>query len=178
MNYLIFDVKTIPDLDYGRRFLNLDGLDNEDIGRAMFFQQQQKTGKELLPLYLQKVISISVLTDAEDALEIKSLAGTVKKLNCDELTRLLNKSKATLIDLRPISEYSAGHIISAVHRNIDDIDKQKFKKDDPLIAYSSNDKVAIQVGDTLTKLGFEVVFYLEGGIQAWTENNMPITGEK
>ena len=75
MNYLIFDVETIPDLDYGRRFLNLDGLDNEDIGRAMFFQQQQKTGKEFLPLYLQKVISISVLTDAEDALELKSLAG-------------------------------------------------------------------------------------------------------
>jgi len=80
--------------------------------------------------------------------------------------------------LRPISEYSAGHIISAVHGNIDDIDKQKFKKDHPLITYSSNDKDAIQVGDTLTKLGFEEVFYLEGGIQAWTENNMPITGEK
>ena len=71
MNYLIFDVETIPDLDYGRRFLNLDGLNNEDIGRAMFFQQQQKTGEEFLPLYLQKVISISVLIDAEDTLELK-----------------------------------------------------------------------------------------------------------
>ena len=111
-------------------------------------------------------------------LEIKSLASTVKKLNCDELTRLLNKSKATLIDLRPIAEYSAGHIISAVHGNIDDIDKQNFKKERPLVAYSSNDKDAITVGDKLTKLGFEEVFYLEGGIQAWMENNMPITGEK
>ncbi len=73
MNYLIFDVETIPDLDYGKRFLNLDGLNNEDIGRAMFFQQQQKTGNEFLPFYLQKVISISVLTDTEDALELKSL---------------------------------------------------------------------------------------------------------
>ena len=111
-------------------------------------------------------------------LEIKSLAGTVKKLNCDELTRLLNRSKTTLIDLRPISEYSAGHIISAVHGNIDNIDKQKFKKDHPLITYASNDKDAIRAGDTLAKLGFEEVFYLEGGIHAWTENNMPITGEK
>jgi len=111
-------------------------------------------------------------------LEIKSLAGTVKKLNCDELTRLLNKSKTILIDLRPISEYSAGHIISAVHGNIDNIDKQKFKKDHPLITYASNDKDAIRAGDTLAKLGFEEVFYLEGGIHAWTENNMPITGEK
>ena len=47
-----------------------------------------------------------------------------------------------------------------------------------MIAYSGNDKDAITVGAKLAKLGFEEVFYLEGGIQAWTENNMPITGEK
>jgi len=73
MNYLVFDIETIPDLDYGKKFLNLDGLDEADIGRSMLFQQLQKTGTEFLPLNLHKVIVISVLTDTGGILEIESL---------------------------------------------------------------------------------------------------------
>ena len=72
MNYLVFDIETIPDLDYGRKFLNLDGLDETDIGRSMFFQQLQKTGTEFLPLNLQRIIAISMLTDSGNNLEIRS----------------------------------------------------------------------------------------------------------
>ena len=56
MNYLVFDIDTIPDLDYGRKYLNLDGLDEAYIGISMFFQQLQKTGTEFLPLNLQNLI--------------------------------------------------------------------------------------------------------------------------
>ena len=73
MHYLVFDIETIPDLDYGKQFLNLDGLEEADIGRAMFFQQLQKTGTEFLPLNLHKIIAISVLTDARGDLEVESL---------------------------------------------------------------------------------------------------------
>ena len=73
MNYLVFDIETIPDLDYGKQFFNLDGLEEADIGRAMFFQQLQKTGTEFLPLNLHKIIAISVLTDAGSNLEVESL---------------------------------------------------------------------------------------------------------
>ena len=73
MNYLVFDIETIPDLDYGKQFLNLDGLEEADIGRAMFFQQLQKTGTEFLPLNLHKIIAISVLKDTESNLEVESL---------------------------------------------------------------------------------------------------------
>tara|TARA_B100001765_G_scaffold116649_1_gene72696 strand:+ start:580 stop:1314 length:735 start_codon:yes stop_codon:yes gene_type:complete len=73
MNYLVFDIETIPDLDYGKQFLNLDGLEEADIGRAMFFQQLQKTGTEFLPLNLHKIIAISVLTDTGSNLEVESL---------------------------------------------------------------------------------------------------------
>ena len=73
MNYLVFDIETIPDLEYGKQFLNLDGLDEADIGRSMFFQQQQKTGTEFLPLNLHRVIAISVLTDSRGNLDIESL---------------------------------------------------------------------------------------------------------
>jgi len=28
------------------------------------------------------------------------------------------------------------------------------------------------------KLGYQMVYYLQGGIQSWIENNMPLTGVK
>ena len=52
MKTIIFDIETIPDLDYGRKQMNLDGLSDADIGRSMFFQQLQNHGHEFLPLSL------------------------------------------------------------------------------------------------------------------------------
>ena len=52
MKTIVFDVETIPDLEYGKKNMNLDGLTDEDIGRSMFFQQLQKKGDEFLPIDL------------------------------------------------------------------------------------------------------------------------------
>ena len=62
MKQIVFDIETIPDLDFGKKFLNLEGLNDEDIGKSMFFQQQQKTGIEFLPYDLHQIIAISILT--------------------------------------------------------------------------------------------------------------------
>jgi len=70
---IVFDIETIPDLDFGKKFLNLEGLNDEDIGKSMFFQQQQKTGIEFLPYDLHQIIAISILTNDSGNLDIKSL---------------------------------------------------------------------------------------------------------
>ncbi|GIT33900.1 MAG: hypothetical protein Ct9H300mP4_02190 [Gammaproteobacteria bacterium] len=36
MNYLVFDIETIPDLDYGKQFLNLDGLEEAILAEHVF----------------------------------------------------------------------------------------------------------------------------------------------
>ena len=58
MNRLVFDIETIPDLDFGREQLNLDGLTEEDIGKSMFFQQHQRNGSEFLPYDLHQIIAV------------------------------------------------------------------------------------------------------------------------
>ena len=72
MKTIIYDIETIPDLDFGRKHMNLDGLSDEDIGRSMFFQQLQKHGNEFLPIDLQKVITISFVTEHNGHIELSS----------------------------------------------------------------------------------------------------------
>ena len=69
MKTIIYDIETIPDLDFGRKHMNLDGLSDEDIGRSMFFQQLQKHGSEFLPINLHKIITISFVTEHKGDIE-------------------------------------------------------------------------------------------------------------
>jgi rhodanese-related sulfurtransferase len=110
-------------------------------------------------------------------LETKSLFGKVQKLSCDELTKLLNNSKITLIDFRTSEEFNLGHIVTAKNLNLEDIEKLDTKNSNPFVAYASTDSDALKAALKFSKLGIQQVFYLEGGIKSWIENNMPLTGE-
>ena len=59
MNVLVFDIETIPDVASDRRLYNLDGLSDEDTGKAMLHTRQQKTGSEFLPLHQHRICAIS-----------------------------------------------------------------------------------------------------------------------
>ena len=61
MTDVILDIETIPDLDFGRQHMNLDGLEDEDIIRAMTFRFLQQSGSEFPPLNMHKIITISLL---------------------------------------------------------------------------------------------------------------------
>lgn len=73
MNYLIFDIETIPDIELGRRLLPLGDLSDEDAGKAMMFRHLQDTGSEFLPLYQQRIVAIAVVLRAGDKLRVWSL---------------------------------------------------------------------------------------------------------
>ena len=122
-------------------------------------------------------IALVVLVFLIFNLEAKSLFGKVQKLSCDELTKLLNNSKITLIDLRTAEEFNSGHIVTAKNLRLEDIETLNIKNDNPFVAYASTDSDALKAALKFSKLGIQKVFYLEGGIKSWIENNMPLTGE-
>ncbi len=74
MNILVFDIETIPDVDSGKRLFGLDGLSDQDIAKAMFAKQIQKTGgSNFLPLHLHRVVAISAVYRSRDSLKVWSL---------------------------------------------------------------------------------------------------------
>jgi predicted PolB exonuclease-like 3'-5' exonuclease len=73
MHCFAFDIETIPDVEFGRRMWNLDGLSDEEVGTAMSFMQLQKSGSDFLPLHQHRVVAISVALRTRDSFRVWSL---------------------------------------------------------------------------------------------------------
>ena len=111
--------------------------------------------------------------------EIKSHFSPTKNINCDDLINAMNNSKALLIDMRNAEEFKAGHIVGARNYSLDDLANLDVSvADDVIITYANDEKAAIQAADLILKQGAKEVFYLEGGLSSWIDNNMPLSGGK
>lgn len=73
MNIFVFDIETIPDVEAGRKIYDVSDLSDADVASLMFAKQQQKNGSDFLPLYLHKIVAISVVLRSRDLLKVWSL---------------------------------------------------------------------------------------------------------
>jgi len=70
---MVFDIETVPDVDLGRRLFALDGLGDEEIARAMFQKQVEKSGNDFLPLHQHRVVAISIVLRNRSGFRVWSL---------------------------------------------------------------------------------------------------------
>jgi len=73
MHCFSFDIETIPDVEFGRRLYDLEGLSDDDVGTAMMFKRKQASGSEFLPLHQQRIVAISVALRSGDSFRVWSL---------------------------------------------------------------------------------------------------------
>jgi predicted PolB exonuclease-like 3'-5' exonuclease len=73
MHSFSFDIETVPDVDFGRDYFDLDGLPDDDVATAMMFKRQQQTGSDFLPLHLQRIVAISVTFRTADTFKVWTL---------------------------------------------------------------------------------------------------------
>ena len=74
MHCFAFDIETVPDVELGRKLWDLDAeLSDKDVGNAMMFRQQQKTGSDFLPLHMHRIVAIAVALRSGDSFRIWSL---------------------------------------------------------------------------------------------------------
>lgn len=73
MHCFAFDIETVPDTDLGRSLWELEGLSDEDVGNAMMFRQQQRTGSDFLPLHQHRIVAISVALRTRDTFRVWTL---------------------------------------------------------------------------------------------------------
>ena len=76
MHCFSFDIETIPDVDFGRQLIGLDGLDDADVATAMSFKRQQAVGHDFLPLHQHRVVAISVALRTADSFKVWTLGDT------------------------------------------------------------------------------------------------------
>lgn len=99
-----------------------------------------------------------------------------------EVTNLINRSDASLIDVSSAADFQKGHILNARHVPLSQVDpnaKMLAKlKDQPVVIYDKMGQQSSQAAAKLAKAGFGQVFTLRGGLAAWHAENLPISRGK
>jgi rhodanese-related sulfurtransferase len=111
--------------------------------------------------------------------EIRGRVQGVPRLQPLELTRLINREDATIIDVRDTNAFAKGHILGSInipHTVIDaNLEKLKKYQQKPIVIVGSHGQTGPQEGVKLKHNGFEEVYFLSGGIVAWQEAGLPLT---
>ncbi len=101
-----------------------------------------------------------------------------KEIDAQQAVRLINYENAVVLDVRDDSDYASGHLPDSKHipqelvkERLGELEKYKKK---PVIVIFSPGLRAAQTGVTLHKNGFERVFNLNGGIDGWKRENLPL----
>ena len=99
-----------------------------------------------------------------------------RTISPQQLTSMVNKQKALVIDLRDPNEFKQGHITGSQNVPYSKIsDKnQTFPADRPLILVCQLGQVAGSAARQLKSQGLQEVYKLEGGISNWKGASMPL----
>ncbi|MDX1655004.1 MAG: rhodanese-like domain-containing protein [Candidatus Competibacteraceae bacterium] len=124
-------------------------------------------------LFLALAVILGLLIGGEVQRRLRGVTG----VNPNEALRMINDQDAVVVDTRDSGEYRQGHIPNARQIPVATLksnpkELEKFK-DRPVILYCRSGMSAIAAGAALKKAGFESVYNLNGGFQAWLNANLP-----
>ena len=103
----------------------------------------------------------------------------IQNIGVSEFQLLINKEEAIIIDVRTPQEFHSGHIKDATNIDfyeVDFIDKLKMvRKDLPVFVYCRSGGRSSSSARKMEELGFNQVYNLVGGIEAWNTANYATT---
>lgn len=110
-------------------------------------------------------------------IELARLKKNATTLSPAEVTRLINRQNAVVIDVRNSDSFATGHIVDAIsipHQELSD-KQQKIEKykDQPLILVCNAGIESARSATQLKERGYHV-YVLGGGIQAWRRAELPL----
>jgi rhodanese-related sulfurtransferase len=95
------------------------------------------------------------------------------------LTDLINRESALLVDVSAITEFDKGHILGSKH-----VAMSQFDPENKLLAKAKELPVAVvcrtgqsssEAAKRLHKAGFTRVYWLNDGLNAWVQADLPLT---
>lgn len=109
-------------------------------------------------------------------------AGDKSQLSPLEVTLLINREDAVVVDVRDLGEYSQGHIPNARHIPLGELPKRRAELDkikaSPLILCCASGMRSASAVRQLKKEGFDKLFNLRGGMLEWEKAGQPVSRKK
>jgi len=101
-----------------------------------------------------------------------------KALTPAGLTHLINRENALVIDVSSLQDFEKGHVPGARHVAMSQFDAENKDlvkaKELPVAIYDRGGQMSGTAAQRLVKAGFSRVYWLEGGLAAWTEAQLPL----
>jgi rhodanese-related sulfurtransferase len=110
--------------------------------------------------------------------EIARLFRGYKALRPAELTVLINREDALVVDLSATADFEKGHIAGARSVTPSQLDPDKKPlagaKQRPVVVVCRTGQASAAAAKKLKKAGFEQVYWLDGGVLAWQQADLPL----
>lgn len=127
-------------------------------------------------------VAFAGLTVALVYTEIARLFRPFKGVSPAQLTDLINRENALVVDLRGQGDFEKGHIIGSRHLLPSQVDPEgkllAKAKESPVVLVCAAGVTAAGTAQKLVKAGFKQVSVLDGGIGAWTGAGLPLAKGK
>lgn len=132
-----------------------------------------------MKFFIDNIFLIAVVLVSGGALLFPMLTQRGKRANPADVTLLINRSKATIVDVREAKDFSLGHLPDAKNIPFAEFDQRigeldKFKSKTMVVVCQTGGMRASTAASKLTKAGFTDVVTLDGGIAAWKKANLPL----
>ena len=123
-------------------------------------------------------LALAGLTLAIAYNELSGLFTGYRRIAPAGLTGLVNRDNALVIDLRPSADFEKGHIAGAKNVQPSQFDPENKQlaaaRALPVVLVCKTGQGAGDAARRLLKAGFEKVYVLDGGIQAWQQADLPL----
>ena len=110
--------------------------------------------------------------------EVARLFRGYKALRPAALTALINREDALVVDLSPLADFEKGHIPGSRNVLPSQFDPENPNlakaKGLPVVAVCRTGQASADAARRLKQAGFEHVYWLDGGIAAWQQADLPL----
>ncbi|HMB57135.1 MAG TPA: rhodanese-like domain-containing protein [Arenimonas sp.] len=110
--------------------------------------------------------------------ELSRLMVGYKSVNPAALTALINRENALLVDVSPAADFEKGHIAGARNVLVSQFDPENKllakAKELPVAVTCRNGVASSDAAKRLVKAGFQKVYWLDGGVAAWQQADLPL----
>lgn len=110
--------------------------------------------------------------------EVARLLRGYRTVRPAELTALINRENALVVDLSPNNDFLKGHIAGSRSVQMSQFDPESKllapAKALPVVVTCRNGQASATAAKRLKKAGFEKVYWLDGGVQAWEQADLPL----
>lgn len=111
--------------------------------------------------------------------ELSRFTRGYKAVTPAQLTLLINREDALVLDVSAQNDFQKGHITGARHQPLSQLDPQAkllaAAREKPVALVDKNGMQSAQAAKRLAKAGFARVYWLDGGLVAWQQADLPLS---